>query len=329
MTAPRWKAVRASEVGLDGPAWDEAALGLPTGTMFHTTAWTEAVARGFRRQASYYAFLDSSGAVKAILPVTEGRRGPFRTAYSPVTIVTPYGGPACALEDLPAALKSIQSLRRSEKWDYLRMALPPIGGTIPDAEGFAVIESSTRIVPLGPDELIWKGLNRRCKRYINKAQDGGATVRDVTDFRFLDEYIGWAESTFARARTEFETPRALYDALRDLVGPSGGLLVRGAYVGDRPGVIEWFGLSKGWLYAVDSAMDRTISVDGLGNLLTWDTMRLAATRGAQRFDMLGTTIPQVAEYKQSFGGKLAPVYGLEASTRAFQMAKRLAGVVGR
>jgi len=329
VTTPRWKASRASEIGLDGSAWDEAVLAFETGTMFHTTVWTEAVARGFHRQASYFAFLGPSGDLKALFPVTEGKRGPFRTAYSPVTIVTPYGGPACATEDLAPALRAIQALRRTAKWDYVRIALPPVPGPLPDEPGLTLLKSSTRIVPLGSDGSIWKGLNRRCKRYIKKAEEAGAVVRDVKDFGFLEDYLGWAESAFSRTGTEFETPRDLYDALRDFVLPTGTLLVRGAYVEDRPGVIEFFGLSKGWLYAIDSAMDRTMGVDGLGNLLTWDTMRIASKRGATRFDMLGTTIPHVAEYKQSFGGELAPVFGLEASTRAFRMAKRLAGAVGR
>lgn len=325
-----WEAASAEEIGLEAGAWNRAVLGAETGTMFHTAEWVAAVSLAFRRRPKHYAFLDGKGAVKALLPVQEGRSGPFRTAYSPVTIVTPYGGPACARTDVPRALLSIRALQRKKHWHYLGIALSPAacspGG---EYEGFTTVSGSTRIVPLGPEDAMRRALNRRCRRYIEKADGAGVTVRDIPDFDFLDMYMSWGRKAYTRVGQVFPTPRRLYEALvRDIL-PSGSLLIRGAFVSERPVTVEFFGLSRGLLYAIDSAMDRESAVEGAGNKLTWETMRVAAGKGAVEFDLMGTNIPAIAEYKQSFGGELVPVHSLEISTRAFRLAKRVAAPPGR
>jgi len=327
-----WTMANAEDVGLDGRNWDRAVLGLETGTMFHSTGWVEAIARGFHRKAGYTAFLDRTGGIKGLLPVQEGKAGPFRTTYSPITIVTPYGGPASAAEDLHESLAATLSLMKKKGWDYLRLALPPKACIATEDFGaFDVLRGTTRLIPLGPEEAMWKGLNRRCRRYIAKAEEAGVEVRDVKDFAFLDAYLEWGEQTFGRTDEEFPTPREFYLALRDLVQPSGSLLVCGAFVSGRAVTIEFFGLAGGTLYAIDSAMDRKAAVDGAGNKLTWETMKMAAARGAREFDMLGTNLPRIAEYKQSFGGSLSSrshlssAHNLESATRAFRLARRLAG----
>src|SRR3989304_9571041 len=106
----------AEEVGLEGAAWNRPVLEAETGTMFHAWEWVAAVARAFRRRPRHYALLDRKGAVKALFPVQEGRAGPFRTGYSPVTIVTPYGGPACAGGGHPTALRAGPAPQRGKGW---------------------------------------------------------------------------------------------------------------------------------------------------------------------------------------------------------------------
>jgi len=325
-----WETASAEEVGLDRASWNREALEAETGTMFHSWEWASAVASAFRRKPRYYALLDRKGAVKALFPVQEGRSGPFRTAYSPVTIVTPYGGPACARADIPTAFRTIRVLQRKEGWHYLRMAPSPAAWSFAgEFEGYEVLAGSTRVVALGSDAAMRRALNRRCRRYIEKADEAGVTIRDIKDFDFLDTYLSWGEKAFERVGQEFPTPRALYEALRRHVLPTGSLLVRGAFVADRPVTVELFGLSGGTLYAVDSAMDREAGVAGAGNKLTWETMRLAAEKGATQFDMLGTNIPGISEYKQSFGGELVPAHNLESATRAFLLARKAIGKTRR
>jgi len=325
-----WETASAEEVGLEGAAWNRSVLEAETGTMFHAWEWVAAVARAFRRRPRHYALLDRKGAVKALFPVQEGRSGPFRTAYSPVTIVTPYGGPACARADIPTAFRAIRVLQRKKGWHYLRMAPSPAAWSFGrEFEGYEVLPGSTRVVALGSDAAMRRALNRRCRRYIEKADEAGVTIRDIKDFDFLDTYLSWGEKAFERVGQEFPTPRAIYEALRRHVLPTGSLLVRGAFVADRPVTVEWFGLSGGTLYAIDSAMDREAGVAGAGNKLTWETMRLAAEKGATQFDILGTNIPAISEYKQSFGGELVPAHNLESATRAFLLARKAIGKTRR
>jgi len=209
------------------------------------------------------------------------------------------------------------------------MALPPNASDSAPISEFSVFEGTTRLVQLDSEEQIWAGLNRRCRRYIKKAEGAGAEVMDLGDFEILPKYFGWVQTTYTRAGEAVPAPLDFYRALRDLVWPKGWLLLRGTFVDDRPGTVEIFGLFNDWLYAVDSAMDREMEVEGMGNLLTWDTMRQACRRGAKNFDMLGTSIPRIAEYKQSFGGETRLALQLELSTGAFRMAKGLIGLYER
>jgi len=321
---PSWRTVDAPEVGLVGQAWNRAVEAAETGTLFHTMEWLQAMAQGFGRTLRAYAFLDGSGSVKALFPVVMGKVGPLRTAYSPISIVTPYGGPACAVGDFSRCLQAISRIARDQKWDYLSISFPPRASyELVPPRGFSIRAGSTCLVPLGPEKSMWDALESRCRRAIGKARSSGLTVRDVSGFDFLDDYISWGAAAHARYHEEYPVPRAFLEALRDMVLPSGALLARGVFAKEQAVAYWFFGIWRGSLFYLDSSMDRTAGASGAGSLVTWETMQLASQRGATQLDLLGTTIPAIALFKRSFGGQNAPAHGMERSTRRYRLARGL------
>jgi hypothetical protein len=58
------------------------------------------------------------------------------------------------------------------------------------------------------------------------------------------------------------------------------------------------------------------------NLVLWKAVERAAERGCREFDFVGSDIPRLARFKESFGGELVEHSCIEwASSRAVWMAR--------
>jgi lipid II:glycine glycyltransferase (peptidoglycan interpeptide bridge formation enzyme) len=161
----------------------------------------------------------------------------------------------------------------------------------------------TRQVDLRPDEaVLWGGLRKKWRQYVNKARRGDVRVVEATEDR-LPEFYSIYQETARRAgfviRT-YESYRTVWREFEKLgmarllmaEGPDGtGLatlfLLR---VGDR--VVEPYG-----------GMTQAGAECRANYLLKWEAIRTSREQGAMSYDMWGISHEGIEHFKAGFGGR--------------------------
>jgi lipid II:glycine glycyltransferase (peptidoglycan interpeptide bridge formation enzyme) len=206
----------------------------------------------------------------------------------------------------------------------------------------AIQPASTRLIDLrDAEDVLWSGLRKKWRQYVNKARSGGVTVADGTGddlptfyriYRETADRAGFlirAESAYVDVWRAYESSgraRLMFARLPDGEPVAALLLVR---CGDR--VVEPYGGMTG------------AGAESRANyLLKWEAIRSSREAGAATYDLWGLAHPGIAHFKTGFGGRevryigawdlvLDPlgrqVYAVAQQTRVW-LARRRHGLAG-
>ncbi|NBP73906.1 MAG: GNAT family N-acetyltransferase [Alphaproteobacteria bacterium] len=168
---------------------------------------------------------------------------------------------------------------------------------------------------------LWRNLEQRVRKAVNRAERAGVTVRPATiddKTRFLELHD---ENS---ARTGLSTkPTAYFDAIFGTFLKTGMAIGFVAVAPDgRIIAVHMFGVYKGaaiyWIVASDE-QSREL---GANDLVQWHAIKAFASMGLTHYES-GEAFPgqpegklrQISDFKRGFGGTLAPFYRSVLITR--------------
>jgi peptidoglycan pentaglycine glycine transferase (the first glycine) len=162
---------------------------------------------------------------------------------------------------------------------------------------------STRIIDLHDDEeVLWSGLRKKWRQYVNRARTLGYRVVDADGERLAEFYSIYRETAHRAGfliRAE-QAYRDVWDAYR----PAG--LARLLLAEDPEGTAQaaLFLVRCGPRVVEPYGGMTAAGADSRGNyLLKWEAIRSSREQGATSYDLWGLASPGIAHFKTGFGGR--------------------------
>lgn len=297
--------------------WDDFIFRHPSGTLFHRSSWLDTLAKTQALTIKKTGFFEN-GILVGVMPIFIKNIWPLRIAASPYVVEdTPYMGLVINADRFAEALDLLGSFMQQSGIHFLRIIQR---NTItPDMQlsGFKLIEKHTHLLDLTKSEdEIWGSFEGRCRTAIRKAEKGGVSVKRETSREVIDGYYEILDNLYAGQKMTTPNPKVFYyrlwDAIDDdqfsmLTAWHEEVLIAGAIIlHDRDRCYYLNGASR---YDYNSLCPN--------NLIQWEAIRLAKSRGALWYDFVGSDIERLAKFKKSFGGGLTSYACLEKSSSAW------------
>ena len=285
--------------------WDEVIKDYDTKTLFHETAWLD-----------HIQTIHNDGWLEFFEIREKDRRlGYFCAFVIKKAFLKVYGSPLAGTGtnflgplvnhdvDQDALVKALQGLVRWSKFAHLELANEWFDIDIMRTQGFEVHPSVTHVIEL-PDneEDAWKNLKSACRNRVRKAEKNGMKVEVIEDLTLADEYYEQFIEVYGKQGmvTPFgvERPRSLMQCLvpgnRILplrISLEGEAVATGLFPYDENCIYFWGAAS--WLKYHKLCPNE---------LLHWEVIKHALTKGIPRYNMCGGT----SQFKSKFGGADVP-----------------------
>ncbi|RME40412.1 MAG: GNAT family N-acetyltransferase [Caldilineae bacterium] len=305
----------------DASRWDETVARFANGTIFHTMAWLETIARLRRAKVFPFGIFEGSELV-GVFPLLRLRRGPLTVLASPLGAVG-YGGPLVSRAHYPAVLALLDAqLLPATNADYVELrSLEPFPPSLLAGRHYTVETLQTCVVPLSPQtQTMWRRLKGACRTAVRQAWKNGVKIIEAQDGRFAAAYHRMSADTYGKANRPPPLSANDYRLVWEMLHPHNRIKVFLAEFEERIVAGGIFLHFNGKVYFWDGAAFRAYYHTRANNLLHWTVMEWAAECGMTEYDMLGANLPGIAKFKQSFGGEL------RSYTYAYKDATWLAGV---
>lgn len=294
--------VRIADVGVEHRRINAFLAAEPSANLFHRPEWSRAVEQGCGQRSHYLVAEESDGAVSGVLPLSEIRSALFGSAL--VSAGFGVGGGIAASS--PAAARALGD----EAWALAqRLGCPTAelrGGEIPNGwsrtsgayAGFARDLAAD-------DDSILKAIPRKQRAEVRRAQGLGLEVSiGAGAADRAAHYRVYSESVRNLGTPVF--PRALFDAMLDGFGGDADILT--VRKDDVPvaSVLSFYWKDTVYPYWGGG----TAAARGLraNELMYFELMRHAATRGCTRFDFGRSKLGTGAfSFKKNWGFEPQPL----------------------
>lgn len=289
---------------IERQVWEAFQKDIGQGSLFHRWEWQEVIEAGFGFRVNRLGIFDEEGVLRGILPLVERKMSLLKLAGSPLSgAATPHSGPL-GLITLTEVLPALETYAKEKHLDYLELGLPDVLEKDALAQnGYTVEELITLELPIPKDEeVLWAGLEVRCRNAIRKAEKSGVeVVEPQTLEEWLESYYELSCSVYRRQEKAPPFSKAYFTALWQNLYPSGDLLVLLARYEGKIIAGGIFPRDRFVGYYLDGVSDREYNKVGPNNLLQWAYLKRAQTMGIRLYDMVGANIPSIAKFKKSFG----------------------------
>ncbi len=188
-----------------------------------------------------------------------------------------------------------------------------------------------RIIDLSQDiNDIWHSFSYACQKQIKKSERGGLKIEHGS-FSDFEQIYHILETTFNSSKQPFEDKNIFKELLKDLLSLGFVKIFLASYQGNIIGVLLNEVYQKQTKPRLTGSI-RDYNFLGTNNFLHWQAIQYFKNLGFKWF-MLGLTFPYLKDmgvryrkmynlgcFKDSFGGKLFPIYGGE---KVYSIKKRL------
>jgi hypothetical protein len=297
--------------------WDECLRQMPRRTIFHSSAWLNAINATFPGARIVKSVATQDGHVAAMWPALEMRKGPYRLIGSPLPgWSTPYMGPLFASEcDICAALETLLSLPRFRKSSYFACRTLDDPVEIPEATtefphpqvdlvglGFSITgHLDTFLLDLSDsEEALWSNLKSQCRSKIQKARRSGVEIREERDGSFIDDYWSMSLETFSKSGIRPTYSRRFCLGVFEQLSASHQIVVLSGFVDGRRAATLILPHDDRTMYYWAGAGLQQFRQIPIHNLLVWEAICRARSMSLGWFDMV-TTGGGPGEFKKSFG----------------------------
>lgn len=309
--------IEASPVVIDEltEEWSVLSSSGESGEPFYQPYWFSAYARSFAREAPIV--LGIARREDTLIGVLPLRRQQSFFGGVPAQTLSSLSGPhSCRFDfcfkdgEKDVAARSVwESLRDDSSWQVIEALNVPQNGGFESLmrcaakDGFPIARWPTLLTPyleLSNESPFAncpqaQADNRgRLRSYFKKLEKRGK-VRIVSiseyDETFLDTFIsleasGWKGQSGGAIGCNALAVKFYKDALRE-AGAAGHLRMQGIFVDDTPVSIELGLLMNGCFYSPKFAYNEDFAKCSPGNLMNRESIQMAASNGATRYDFLG------------------------------------------
>lgn len=317
-----------------GPeAWNRSADMFPDAWIWHRWEAIDAYATWPNTRDASFALLDpTTNQPVALVPLRHvAGRWPARRLTSRLEST---GGPAYAATLSPRQRSNAErdvrtgliDIARKEGAHQIELAMAPLaparhGDASSNVNPLAMLgcaEASTQSWILDLEDrseaALWRNLEHRVRKTVNKAERGGVTVRDVGP-EDLADYLRLHQSASVRNGLPVK-PAAYFETIfetflkHDLaagfcaVAPDGRTIAIHIFAVYKEAALYWV-----------VASDEEALTSGANDLVQWHAIHTFAARGLVRYEC-GEAFPgapagkrrRISDFKKGFGGNLAPYY---------------------
>ena len=283
-------------------AWDAYVAGRADASLYHMWSWRRVFERAFGHETVYLAAMEDA-AIRGVLPLVVFRNRVFGRFAVSLPFVN-YGG-VCADQTWIAAQLVDQAASVARRLKLSHVELRHDARRFPEFHGRQ--HKVSMVLPLQSDaEAQWRGLDRKVRNQVRKAQGSGLTSRSG-GAALLDRFY----DVFSRNMRDLGTPvyssrffREVFDALPDvarvhLVEASSGVTAAAAVTLSHRGIVEVPWASSRREYLAQSP----------NNLLYWSIIQEAIAQGGTALDF-GRSTPNEGTYrfKQQWGAQPRQLY---------------------
>ncbi len=268
---------------LQDPRWDELVAGHARASVFHSTAWLEALFRTYGYNP--FGFTTSPPGARLENALVFCRVESWLTGHRLVSLpFSDYCEPLVdAAEDLPVFFVALEGQLQREKWRYIEMR--PCWSLQVDTGGFRAAETyCLHQLDLSPDaDTLFRNFHKdSIQRKIRRAEREGLTVEEGRSDSLLNTFYHLQILTRRRHRLPPQ-PRSWFRNLIDCFGE--GLKIRVAFRGERPAAAILTVRFKDTLVYKYGCADSLLNNLGGTHLLFWRSIQEAKQSNMRVFDL--------------------------------------------
>jgi hypothetical protein len=311
--------------------WARFVEGAPRGSIYHTPAYLEALARATGGSFRILAVEKGSEIVGGVALYEE--MGPGGIRVSPRLLLY-YNGPVLVGLDSRYPYKEtsehLKILATLEAWlssaGYGRLSLKCLPAftdvRVFASKGWRISPTWSYVVPITELDTTWSRIDQNLRRLVKRAQREGVTVTEDDDF---ESFFRLHESTMDRkdrgVYLDKERFQAWFTGLRDHELAT----LYHARMPDGTAVAATLVLLGNHPVAqtVSAAADSAYQALGTNPLLRWESFRRLHERGYRGVDLTDASLNPVTRFKGQLGGDLVMSLELDAPrTLRFRMWER-------
>ncbi len=280
-------------------------------SVYQQPVWWRAVEEGLGYRC--VGVLSDAAAPVALVIYFATRRGPFRLIGSPLPgSFTPHQRPLwlSAGDQFShyEVLRHQHAFLRARGYASIEWWFSESNASLGDfarSLGGTVSENPTLLLEVEPSaEAMWKKMDTRGRNMVRKSEKAGVVVRRCagTDEE-LTLYYDLLQGTFAKLGRRPPHPLAFYRALVRSLIPADRLLFIAAEAAGRVLAMALFVHDDAEIMFMSGTSAPDVGDYAPNNLIQWHAIKFAVERGLRVYDLGGASIPSVARFKRSFGGR--------------------------
>ncbi len=286
----------------DGSSWDAFVASHPDSTNYHQYRWRQVIEQSFGHQTQYLAARDRSGAICGILPAVLMRSRLFGSFLVSLPFLN-YGGMLChGQETEEHLLHSCRTLLEQHQLTHAELRHLTRSAAITATRQHKV---SMLLELAETEQQQWQWLDPKVRNQIRKAWKSGLTAT-AGHAELLDDFY----RVFARNMRDLGTPvyaRKFFANMLDCFPDSTRIIT--VKQGDQTvaaGFLSWHRQTLEVPWAASIRESRPLCPN---NLLYWEAIRFAISRGAKQFDF-GRSTPGEGTFlfKRQWGAMPVPLY---------------------
>ena len=294
--------------------WDRFVSNHHSGTIFHTTAWLHVLATTQSVRVLRLGFYRGNE-LCAVMPLLVRCIWPLSVAASPFIVEdTPYLGMVADDGDIFHVLEVLSSFLKHRGIHFVRIIQRNAILTQDAPAGFKLIEKHTHVLNLcRSEDEIWNQMEGKCRTHIRKAIKSGVSIEMANSRSCLDAYYEMLRQLYAKQGMTNVNGSDFYLKLWDLFSPDKLFLILARIDNELiAGAIIVCDHNR-WYY-LNGASRSDYNHLSPSNLLQWEAIRMARSRGGLQYDFVGSDIERLAKFKKTFGGDLVTYSCLEHAT---------------
>ncbi|MFX1518981.1 MAG: lipid II:glycine glycyltransferase FemX [Promethearchaeota archaeon] len=298
---------------IDENEWNSVVRNSKDGSIFHTIDWVNLLEKEYGEKVLIGAWLN--GKLVGVFPSIISCMDSYTTHIRSYTLTYEHGGPISINADpqiIRGMVLKFEEIAK-DKADKATIVTPCNWNFTPELErvGFSKRLESTFIVDLKkPINELWQNIKKGTKRSVKKAQKNRITIRSATKRSEMETYYNMFVETMNRAGIDPSSrSNTFYYGIWDQLCEKGSAKIFFAELNDEIISGKLLFLFGKTITAFCSGTISEYRIYQPNSLLAWHVIEWGHKNGYEYFDLGGgTNVPNLYEFKRSWGGDLIDYY---------------------
>jgi hypothetical protein len=281
--------------------WDAFVRASPLGTVYHSTAWLEALAEGMGQDIRIHTVLDNGEIMAGVVVRRAAKYGiclarkPWATAYTGPVVSGDVNDKMLIL--LLNELRKTYQHVRFVGASYTHQTCQPFGA-------WQIESGTTGLLDISDMDKLWNSFDRHARQRVRKAEAAGVKTEESACARI---FYSLHKLTYERQGLPMPLSEGQVCKTLELARTNGILRLFSAFTkeGESASALVVLNDSKRAYFSLAASHPAHRKTDAV-TLLWWRVMQEYA-KTHDELDLVGMSIPSIARFKRSFSPRLAPV----------------------